>query len=175
MKQIITSILFFSLSFNFVLGQMKHIVHSKSQDSRILVLEKQSGIYNPLKFRAGDNFTFRMNALKTKYKATLSHIGQNEITVFGTDIPLSAISWIQIDNPHWLVQQGSIYFPVASVGYFAMDMVNPIFSGEESFQFSQQTLITSSAFMLTGIILYLLKKKRYRIYKGFYVLRTESR
>lgn len=175
MKKSISIFLFTFFIFITVSAQMKHLAHSKSKDSRILILEKKTGIYKPLKFRAGDNFTFRINAIRKKYKATLSHIGKNEITVFGTDVPLSAVSWIEVDNTHWLVQQGSIYFPVASVGYFAMDMVNPIFSGEQSFQFSRQTLITSSAFMLTGIILYLLKKKRYRIYKGLYLLKTESR
>jgi hypothetical protein len=138
---------------------------------RFLALEKQGRIKR-VRFYIGDEIHIKLKGDHTKYSPIITALGKDYVETFGTKIPLKEIQSITVFKDDWLVHQGSYFLPIAGAGYFVMDMVNPLFSGNsnrEAFSIDRRTVITSSVLMLTGFALNLFKKRTFRLHERRYL------
>ncbi len=131
---------------------------------RFLALDKP-GFVKRLHFYEGDDFVYKKVGEPKRINTNISSIGADYITSFNLKTKLDEIRSVTIYNKSWFVHQGSFYFPVFGLIYFAADMINPYFSGGETFYVTRETLTVTGGFILSGFLLHLLKKKTIRINK----------
>ncbi len=152
-------------------GQESNSLHPQNPENQLeesinrewfLALEK-SGAIKRIRFYTGDEIHLQLVGDKTEYSPTITKIEENAIFSYGARIPLEDIRVVVIHRDEWFLKQGSIYLPLAGVGYFLMDLMNPIFSEEQEVNISGSTILTSSAFILGGVILHFLKKRKHRL------------
>lgn len=129
---------------------------------RLLAFEK-GGRVKRIYYKVGDRINFYLKNDETLYRPFIQKILPASFITYQTQVPLEQVSAIVIYRDSWFVNQGSVYLPMAGVGYFLMDMINPIFSQNEAFVFSKPTLFTSSILILGGLSLQLLKKRKHQL------------
>ncbi len=174
-------LMFVFISFSFVIGQGLSIglAQSEGGDSpirtdsistnyvlkqRLLTLEK-GGKVKRLYYKVGDRINFYLKNDETLYRPFIQEILPSSFVTYQTEVPFEQVATWVIYNDSWLVNQGSVYLPLAGIGYFLMDMINPIFSQNEAFVFSKPTLLTSSMLVLSGLTLQLFKKRKHHLGK----------
>lgn len=138
--------------------------------SRYLALDvyRRFGKVKRLRFYRGNEFVFKLKGGKEKYRTKIQSVGKEDVGVLGTGIPFRNIDKVIVRNPSWFVHAGSVLFPVAGIGYFAMDMLNPALddnAGTKPFTVHREAVIISSSLILTGIILRFFKRKVFKINK----------
>lgn len=133
-----------------------------------LDVHRRFGKVKRLRFYRGNQLVFKLKGGKDKYKANIQDVRTDEIGILGGSIPFKNIDKIIVRNPNWFVHAGSVLFPVAGIGYFAMDMINPALddqSGTKPFTIHREAVIISSTLVLSGIILRFFKRRIYKINK----------
>lgn len=137
---------------------------------RYLALDvyRRFGKVKRLRFYRGSEFIFKLKGGKDRYRTKIQSIGKEDIGVLGTSIPFGNIDKVIVRNPSWFVHAGSVLFPVAGIGYFAMDMLNPALddnAGTKPFTVHREAVIISGSLVLTGLILQFIKRKVFKINK----------
>ncbi len=135
---------------------------------RLLAFEK-GGRVKRLYYKVGDRINFYLKNDKTLYRPFIQGILPTSFVSYQTQVPLEEVATIVIYRDSWFINQGSFYLPMAGVGYFLMDMINPIFSKNEAFVFSKPALLTSSILVLSGFSLHLFKKRKHHLGKRKYL------
>lgn len=133
-----------------------------------LDVHRRLGGVKRLRFYRGNDLEFSLKGSKVRYKGKIQGVGKDELIILGNRIPFKNIDKIVVRNPSWFVHAGSVLFPVAGFGYFAMDMINPALDdspGTRPFTIHREALFISGTLILSGIILHFFKKRIYRINK----------
>ncbi|GAB4402733.1 MAG: hypothetical protein OHK0053_26930 [Microscillaceae bacterium] len=141
---------------------------AREKKTYFLALEK-GGSNKRIRFYQGQSLQVFFHKDPVRYRLQLEGIGPDYIVARETQIPLSRISSVFIQYERPLIRQAATYLPVAGLGYFLLDMVNPLFSNQEAFSPSRGTFITSGALVLGGLALNLFKKRRIRLNERRYL------
>ncbi|NJL14942.1 MAG: hypothetical protein HC913_19390 [Microscillaceae bacterium] len=140
---------------------------AREKNTYFLALERGGQQAHP--FLSGTIPTGFFHQDPLRYRLQLEGIGPDYIVARETQIPLSRIASVVIQYERPLIRQAATYFPIAGLGYFLLDMVNPLFSNQEAFSPSRGTFITSGALVLGGLAMNLFKKRRIRLNERRYL------
>lgn len=133
-----------------------------------LDIHRRLGKVKRLRFYKGNDLEFTLKGSNVRYKGKIQGVGKDELFILGNGIPFKNIDKIIVRNPSWFVHAGSLLFPIAGLGYFAMDMINPALDdspGTRPFTVHREALFISGTLVLSGIILRFFKKRVYRMNK----------
>ncbi|EAY28598.1 hypothetical protein M23134_04445 [Microscilla marina ATCC 23134] len=133
-----------------------------------LDMHRRLGKVKRVRFYRGNELEFTLKGGRARYKGKILGVGENELFILGNSIPFANIDKIIVRNPSRFLYAGSLLLPVAGIGYFAMDMINPALDdspGTRPFTVHREALFISGSLILSGIILHLLKKRVYRMNK----------
>ncbi|WP_299460707.1 hypothetical protein [uncultured Microscilla sp.] len=133
-----------------------------------LDIHRRLGKVKRVRFYRGNELEFTLKGGRARYKGKILGVGENELFILGNSIPFANIDKIIVRNPSRFLYAGSLLLPVAGIGYFAMDMINPALDDSPKtrpFTVHREALFISGSLILSGIILHLLKKRVYRMSK----------
>lgn len=133
-----------------------------------LDIHRRFGKVKRLRFYRGNKFTFKLKGSNERFQTQIEHVGKTHLGILGGSIPLDNIDKIIVRNPSWFIHSGAALFPIAGIGYFALDMINPALDdnpGSEPFTVHREAVIISGTLLLTGIIFKFLKKRVFKINK----------
>lgn len=131
-----------------------------------LDIHKRFGKVKRLRFYRGNEFIFQLKGSKERLKTEIESVSETDLGILGGTVPLKNIDKIIVTNPSWFVHAGSVLFPIAGLGYFTMDMLNPAIDDQpdtKPFTIHREAIIISGSLILTGIILRFLKKRVFKI------------
>ena len=137
---------------------------------RFLALDvhKRFGRVKRFRFYRGNSFEFKVKGNKERFKTKIEGVSKTQLGILGGSIPLASIDKIYVRNPGWFIHQGAAILPIAGLGYFALDMLNPAIDdnpGSKPFTIHREAVIISGSLLLTGIILKFFKKRVFKINK----------
>jgi hypothetical protein len=135
---------------------------------RFLALEK-SGYRKRLRFYIGDEFHFKLKGEKLIQKGTITDIQSKGIFINGLEVPLTEISAVILYKDSPFLAQARTYLPLAGLGYFLLDAINPVIVGRESLKIRTGATLIGSGFTLSGLLLHLLKKRTIKLNKRKYL------
>jgi hypothetical protein len=135
---------------------------------RFLALEK-SGYRKRLRFYIGDEFHFKLKGERLIQRGTITDIQAQGIFINGLEVRLTEIVAVILHKDHPLLAQARTYLPLAGVGYFLLDAINPVIVGRESLKIRTGATLIGSGLTLGGLLLHLLKKRTIKLNKRKYL------
>ncbi|HAS45187.1 MAG TPA: hypothetical protein DCS93_32185 [Microscillaceae bacterium] len=137
---------------------------------RFLALDvhRRFGKVRRFRFYRGNSFEFKVKGSKERFETKIESVGKTQLGILGGNLPLENIDKVYVRNPGWFIHSGSVLLPIAGLGYFALDMLNPAVDdnpGSKPFTVHREAVIISGSLILTGIILRFFKKRVFKINK----------
>lgn len=145
------------------------ISNNKIIRNRFLALEKSGG-KKRIRFYEGSEIVFKLKGDKAPYRATIERVKDSSLVILGTEIQLKDISAVVFYKNNGLLNSATQLLPVAGIGYFLMDMINPVFSNREAFVVTKPTVTTSATLILGGLFLKIFKKRTIRLNQKRYLI-----
>ena len=140
------------------------VASSDQKAVRFLALEK-GGRKKRIKFFVGEEITIKLIDDKKKYKVTIQDIKEDVIVVKDTELNIKEIRSITMDNSKNntpLLQTATTYLPIAGLGYILLDVID--FAA-----LATSTVLIGGTLFVGGLLLNLLKKRKFRLGKKRYL------
>lgn len=145
-------------------------VSKEMKGPRFLALDvyRRFGKVRRFRFYRGNSFEFKMKGSNERFQTKIEGVSKTQLGILGGSIPLANIDKVYVRNPGWFIHSGSAILPIAGLGYFALDMLNPAIDdnpGSKPFTIHREAVIISGSLILTGIILRFFKTRVFKINK----------
>jgi hypothetical protein len=134
-----------------------------------LALEKP-GFVKRLRFYETERLDFKLKKESHWQKSLLVDIRKD---YFVSDdfarIYFEDIKSVRIRRDSWFLNQGSILLPIAGLGYFLMDTLNPANRFEGEPVITNRNITLSGSLLMGGLLCQIFKTQRYRMGKWKYL------
>ncbi|NIK74491.1 hypothetical protein FHS56_002016 [Thermonema lapsum] len=150
----------------FFVGEIVHAqtpVERLEKEKFFLALDKP-GMVKRIRYYVGDEIAFYMGG--DRWNAEILGIKNDTIIVTEAGkVPIKQIEAVVVPSRSWFLHQGAFVFPVAGVGYFLMDTLNPRNYENGNDRITAENITISSSLVGAGILCRVFRKKKYKINK----------
>lgn len=138
-------------------------VEALEKEKFFLALDKP-GMVKRIRYYVGDEIVFYMGG--DRWKTEILSIKSDTIIVTEAGkVPVKNIEAVVVPSRSWFLRQGAFVFPVAGVGYFLMDTLNPRNYENGNDRITAENITISSSLVGAGILCRIFRKKKYKINK----------
>lgn len=136
-------------------------IDALEKEKFFLALDKP-GVVKRVRYYVGDEIIFYMGG--DRWQEEIVGIKKDTIVVTQAGkVAIKNIEAVVVPSRSWFLNQGAFVFPVAGVGYFLMDTLNPRNYENGNDRITPENVTISSSLVGAGILCRIFRKKKYKI------------